>query len=221
MLARPGSLQRTPGGIEMVEGVAARSLKERQYQEREELIRQAAEEMLFERGYHEMSMDDIAARVGIAKGTLYRHFASKEDLVFALMMRDLSEVVHNLEEIRATNASAQEKLAATFRGIYQKISGKYVSLLDSSMMPSFTRERMACLKEIKDPLLEHIRHLLVAGQASGEFDATLPTDVLVYAVISLISPISYKRLVAQGNMAKEELETDLIRILLKIVAPPN
>ncbi|MFL5699301.1 MAG: helix-turn-helix domain-containing protein, partial [Ktedonobacteraceae bacterium] len=59
-----------------------RTLKERQRQEREALILQAAEEVLIEKGYHEMSMDEIAARVGISKGTVYLHFASKEDLVF-------------------------------------------------------------------------------------------------------------------------------------------
>ena len=205
----------------MIGGVAARSLKEKQYQEREELIRQVAEEMLFERGYHEMSMDDIAAQVGIAKGTLYRHFASKEDLVFALVMRDLSELMRNLEEIRATNVTAQEKLVATFRMFYQKISGKYVSAMDTSIVPTFTRERMACIKEVKEPFLEHFSSILAAGQANGEFDATLPTDVLMYAVISLNAPMTYRRLVAEGNRTKEDLEKDLIRILLKIVAPPS
>lgn len=205
----------------MIGGVAARSLKEKQYQEREELIRQVAEEMLFERGYHEMSMDDIAAQVGIAKGTLYRHFASKEDLVFALIMRDLSGIVGDLEKIRAANTTAQEKLVATFQVIYQKISGKYVSAMDSSIVPTFTRERMACLKEVKEPFLEHFSSILAAGQASGEFDVTLPTDVLMYAVISLNAPMTYRRLVAEGNRTKEELEKDLIRILLKIVAPPS
>ena len=45
---------------------APRSLKEKQRQEREELILQAAEEVLAEKGYYETSIDEIAARVGIA-----------------------------------------------------------------------------------------------------------------------------------------------------------
>src|SRR5581483_8243141 len=61
------------------------SLKERQRQEREQLILRAARELLMERGYHDMSIDEIAERVGISKGTVYLHFASKEDLVLALL----------------------------------------------------------------------------------------------------------------------------------------
>jgi AcrR family transcriptional regulator len=54
-----------------------RSLKDRQREERERLILEAAEELLAEKGYHEMSIDDIAARVGVSKGTVYLHFPSK------------------------------------------------------------------------------------------------------------------------------------------------
>ncbi len=202
-------------------GVAGRSLKERQYQEREEYILQVSEELLFAKGYYEISMDDIAARVGIARGTLYRHFASKEDLVFAFIKRDLSALLRNFEEILAANTTVQEKLEATLRVIYQKVSGKYVSLLDNGAILCFSQKRIADLNEIREPLLEHIRRLLEAGKATGEFDATLPTDVTTFAILTLASPTIYKRLVIEGNKTKEELETDLIRMYLKIVAPPS
>lgn len=58
--------------------MATRSLKEKQRKERELLILEAAEEVMIEKGYHETSMEEIAARVGIAKGTVYLHFPSKE-----------------------------------------------------------------------------------------------------------------------------------------------
>ena len=47
-----------------------RSLKDRQREERERLILEAAEELLAEKGYHEMSIDEIAARVGVSQGTV-------------------------------------------------------------------------------------------------------------------------------------------------------
>ena len=66
-----------------------RSLKERQREERAELILQAAEAVLTEKGYYDTTIDEIAARVGIAKGTVYLHFPSKEDLVVALWEREM------------------------------------------------------------------------------------------------------------------------------------
>ena len=77
-------------------------LKERQRQEREQLILQAAEQLMIERGYHETSIDDIAARVGISKGTVYLHFASKEDLVIALVERGMRQLIAALDGILST-----------------------------------------------------------------------------------------------------------------------
>src|SRR5438132_5265289 len=72
--------------------IAELPFKERQRRAREEAILDAAQEVLVERGLHEMSMDDIAARVGIAKGTIYLHFSSKDALAAALVARGIEDV---------------------------------------------------------------------------------------------------------------------------------
>src|SRR5258708_30382160 len=87
----------------MQQAINHRSLKERQRQEREDLILQAAEEILTEKGYYETSMDEIAARVGVAKGTLYLHFPGKEDLVFALFNREVETFTQLVQQ---TSSSA-------------------------------------------------------------------------------------------------------------------
>src|SRR5262252_3251057 len=81
-----------------------RSLKDRQREERERLILEAAEELLAEKGYHEMSIDEIAARVGVSKGTVYLHFPSKEELVLAFLGRGMRRFIE--EATAALNASA-------------------------------------------------------------------------------------------------------------------
>jgi len=52
-----------------------------------------AAEVFSEKPFHEVLTDDISARLGVGKGTLYRYFASKEDLYFAT-------IVHGLEGMR-------------------------------------------------------------------------------------------------------------------------
>ena len=54
--------------------------KQREIQEREELILDVARDMLVERGYLGLTMDRIAKAIDYSKGTVYQHFASKEDL---------------------------------------------------------------------------------------------------------------------------------------------
>src|SRR5712691_1962437 len=112
-------------------GTSHRSLKERQRQERASLILQAAEEVLAEKGYHDTSMDEIAARVDVAKGTLYQHFLSKEDLIFALFERQLETTLQTVEQIVATALPARTRLEHILRHMYGELLGKRMQLLFS------------------------------------------------------------------------------------------
>src|SRR6266852_9344665 len=98
----------------MTQTTTPRTLKERQRQEREALILQAAEEVLMEKGYHETSIDEIAARVGIAKGTVYLHFPSKEDLVIAIFERDMQQLLQYIDSTMSSALTARGKLEAIF-----------------------------------------------------------------------------------------------------------
>src|ERR671927_1349789 len=93
-----------------VSGTVRPSLKERQRREREELILEAAEALLAEKGYHAMAMEEIAARVGIAKGTVYLHFPSKDDLVVALFERDLAAFRAVVEAAANSPGTARARL---------------------------------------------------------------------------------------------------------------
>ncbi len=64
--------------------MAISTRKERQLREREELILDRAREMLAEKGYLGLKLDELAEAVEYSKGTLYQHFSSKEDMILAI-----------------------------------------------------------------------------------------------------------------------------------------
>jgi AcrR family transcriptional regulator len=67
-------------------GVARGTARAPAEQRREEILR-AAEACFNERGYHETTIDDIAARAGLSKGAIYWHFPGKRELFLALFDR--------------------------------------------------------------------------------------------------------------------------------------
>ena len=196
-----------------------RSLKEKQRQEREALILQAAEEVLMEKGYHETSIDEIAARVGIAKGTVYLHFPSKEDLVIAIFERDLQQLLQYIDSTMDSTLTAREKIEAIFDLMHGGIISKRMQLLFSISSSAGLRhllvEKKGCLREIWDQLSARLNSLFEAGKAAGDFDPTLPTMVMRSAFYSLLSPKSYDRLMTEGQMSGEEVATNLKRIYFK------
>jgi TetR/AcrR family fatty acid metabolism transcriptional regulator len=196
-----------------------RSLKEKQRQEREDLILQIAEEVLLERGYHDTSMDEIAARVGIAKGTLYLHFARKEDLVFALLDRELQTVLRMVEQADSMQGTAREKLVLIQASLYQGLFGKRAQLLyilyNGADFKSVLKDTHG---DVLRRIADRVTALLEEGKASGIFDAELPTDVMVNTFFSVLSPRAYKYLVLDKQMAPDELVHHIERIYFKGIA---
>ena len=198
-----------------------RTLKERQRQEREALILQAAEEVLVEKGYYEMSMDEIAARVGIAKGTVYLHFSSKEDLVVTLFERDVQKFVEMVETTVSSGLTAREKLEAILHFMYGGFFSKRIQLLyaiqNSLDLRHIFIEKNSCM-EMWEQLSSRISSLLEEGKAAGEFDRTVPTPVMLSAFFSLLSPKSYQRLLVDAHMPADEVVQQLGRIYFKGIA---
>jgi TetR/AcrR family fatty acid metabolism transcriptional regulator len=198
---------------------APRSLKEKQRQEREALILQVAEEVLMEKGYYETSIDEIAARVGIAKGTVYLHFPSKEDLVIAIFERDMQQLLQYIDTTMSSALTSRGKIEAIFDLMHGGIISKRVQLLDSISNSAGLRhlmfEKKGCLREKWDQLSARLNSLLEEGKAAGEFDSTLPTMVMLSAFYSLLSPKSYERLMEEEQMSAEEVERNLKRIYFK------
>ena len=197
-----------------------RSLKERQRQEREELILQASEEILLEKGYQDASMDEIAARVGIAKGTLYLHFASKEDLVIALLEREMQTFLKVIEDAIASKATPRVTLEAILRAMYTGLLGKRFQLLASLVESMGIRmpliEKREKLRSSRERVTHAITQLLEQGKATGEFDRTIPTSVMLSTFFTLL-PRRGSELYTE-SIASDDLVTHLIRFYFKGIA---
>jgi AcrR family transcriptional regulator len=61
------------------------SRKQQEIQQREVDILQISRRILLDEGYEALSMDKLASELGTAKGTLYKHFPNKEEIVLALV----------------------------------------------------------------------------------------------------------------------------------------
>ena len=109
-------------------GARAASLKERQREERAALILRAASDLLIEKGYHDASMDEIAARVGISKGTLYLHFASKEALVVRLLEQEIAEYLALIDQVVRQRLTVRARLERILLETYTTIDGRLMRM---------------------------------------------------------------------------------------------
>jgi TetR/AcrR family transcriptional regulator, fatty acid metabolism regulator protein len=186
-----------------------RSLKDRQREERERLILEAAEELLAEKGYHEMSIDEIAARVGVSKGTVYLHFPSKEELVLAQLERGMRRFIQSVDVVLTSAASPSEKLRSLIELIYSQTfrerSQFFTSIQENAELRNRLMDRKREFHEQWEALSQRVTQAFDDGKSLGEFDATVPTPLLVSMFWSLLSPHTYERVIEQEQMSIEEM----------------
>nr|HET6901098.1 TetR/AcrR family transcriptional regulator [Ktedonobacteraceae bacterium] len=198
------------------------SLREKQRIEREALILQAAEEVLQEKGYYDTSMDEIAARVGIAKGTIYTHFPGKEELVVAIFKRNTETFLQGIDGVIAAEPTPTAKLEALLEFIYSGLYSKQTRLL-SSMYNGVDIKRMivekgGCMSELWACVVSHVTRLLEEGKVAGEITSSIPTKVMVFSFFSMFSPKSYDRLLLGEDFSQQDLFKYLCRIYFNGIA---
>ena len=198
------------------------SLKEKQRQEREDLIIEAAEEVLLEKGYYDTSMDEIATRVGIAKGTIYKHFPGKEELVLGIFKRDMQALLQGIDDVIGKEQTPGAKLKALLlfihAGFFSKQTQLMASMYNGVDLKRLLAEKGGCMSDLWENLVSRIQQLLEEGKATGEFDASIPTKVMVLSFFSMFSPKVYDRMLLGDDISREEVINYLWRIYVNGIA---
>lgn len=89
------------------------SQKAKEFRQREEEVLQAAQELFLELGEDRVTVEMIAEKVGIGKGTIYKHFETKDEIYLLLMIRyeeELSQMFRRIEN----SPGEREQLAKEF-----------------------------------------------------------------------------------------------------------
>lgn len=199
------------------------SLKEKQRQERVELIIQAAEVVLLEKGYYDTSMDDIANRVGIAKATIYTHFPGKEELILAIFTRDMHKFLREIGEIDGPTARAtlESIMEFVYTGIFSKQAHLMISMYNGVDLKRLLMTQGGCIHELWNCMVVRVTELLEAGKRAGEFNPTIPTSAMVYSFLCTISPQAYEHYFLNSDLSHADLVSYLQMIYFNGIINPT
>jgi TetR/AcrR family transcriptional regulator of autoinduction and epiphytic fitness len=162
------------------------SFKEQVLRAREDAIVESVNRLLAEKGFDMMTVDEVAADVGIAKASLYKHFTSKEALAAAAMVRVLDRALAQIaKQSEASTARPIDQLKALARWTMQvQLAGEMPSLPAQN---SALRSALMTHKVYLDRLMEvsdRIGAWITAAQASGDVNPTLPPEVVLYTLFA-------------------------------------
>ena len=179
--------------------------KKQQFEAREEAILDAVNMLLSEKGFDLMTMDDVADAVGVAKGSVYKHFSSKEKLAAAAMTRLLTQTVETLDGM-PVDWSASRKLEEILRwSLQHRLRGGVPHL--PSTRGALQRALMMHLDYLAIAFkVNRRRYALVAeAKKDGDISHDMPDDVIVFTLYSRSCDPTVEFLRQAGKLTNDQI----------------
>ena len=133
---------------------------------REAVIRAAALEFN-RKGYHNTSLDDIAARLEVTKPTVYYYVSNKEQLLFECFVAGVEPIRAAFQDVRRQELPARERLKALLARYGEAVASEFgwcmVRAEDQDLSPAMSRH----IKALKSEIDQGIRRLIREGMQDG------------------------------------------------------
>jgi AcrR family transcriptional regulator len=145
-------------------------------------ILEAAEHELGVRGFHAARMQDIAARAGLAVGTLYNHFEQKEDILRALLDERSDELATELQPLVGDPEKFAPRLLVRLQRLLaflERHRDFYALALENGLLHASERRDDPAAAARRDRKRAPLRALVEEGIALGALDEELGPELLL------------------------------------------
>jgi len=180
-------------------------------------IMAAARSLLEQRAPEAMTMEEIAAAAGVAKGTLYLYFQSKDDLIQALITQVGENIIRDLEAALVAPGTPPEKLIRLVSVLLEYLNRERL------LFPIYARELVQGegesrdgfrrrFQELEEQFVALMTDLFAEGIAAGQFIPANPR-LLTFLIRGLIRATGYyQKAEGQADAAQEALPVILTLI---------
>ena len=177
-----------------------------------EKIYSVAFRLMTEKGFENITIDEICRESGVAKGSFYNHFKSKDDIVieiYKIVDEEYSAQVYTLPE----DLNSIEKIIMTvgFQATFANARGvRFVRQIYKSQLESGTD---FFISEDR-PYFRILREIIEVGMKRGEINDSLSAEELTRWIISFSRGITYDWCLHDGNYSIEEVMQRTFRTIL-------
>ena len=197
------------------EGDEPAGRRERRKEARPGELLDAALDLFVEKGFAATRAEEVAARAGVSKGTLFLYFPSKEELFKAVVRENISgRFAEWQEEFENFQGSSAEMVRYCMRVWWERIGATRASGITKLMISearNFPELAAFYQQEVIRPGTQLIRRILQRGVDSGEFR---PLDV-DHTVYSIVAPIVFLIMMKHslGPCSPQDYQMDPLRYI--------
>jgi TetR/AcrR family transcriptional regulator, cholesterol catabolism regulator len=178
---------------------------------RDQLLRTAAD-LFRERGYRATTVDDIAARLGMSKASLYTYFRAKDEMLAAISRETIAAFTRELALVLRSDLAPEEKLRRVVRQhvrfVISNRSFLTVFFSEEASLPARFARSIAAQKDRYDKGVETI---VLDGVRRGVF-RDVPPRLVVFGLLGMLNWL-YKWYNPAGRWGAEEISAAFLSLL--------
>ena len=184
--------------------------RERRRQQTRDVLIEAATEVFARRGYEGASLEEIAESAGFTRGAIYKHFAGKEELFFAVIEASNQRVIEAFRAIAPTDPRSKEWDVARLADLWRASVTEYEDLLALGMEhqlyvlrnPSARQRALAHRRKNRQLVAAFIEE--VADRSGATL--RLPADTLASVILAAADGLTYAKRVDGEDLFAPFLE---------------
>lgn len=178
------------------------------------LIFEAAINIFSNCGYNGATMDDIALRAGVAKGTLYYHFKSKEDIFNFTISEGMNVINEEIEALIFVEQNPIEKLKALCK-IELNLVYKNRDFFKVVMSQLWGKEsRQQELREAMHKYIKYFEKFIEPAMADGFIKKAEPSFI-AYNIFGTLCSSAVYELINKNETSIEDTTTELMDYIIK------
>jgi len=169
------------------------------------------------RGYHNTSLDDLAAALNITKPTIYNYVDSKEELLFECFKQGVDQILAGFSEAETRGGNARERLMTVARHYAIAVTGDFGWCMVRLEEENLDKTMSAKIKTLKSDVDQGLRKLIRQGVADGSIRSCDP-KMTAFTLAGALNWIAHWHR-ANDALSPEEIATRVLEIFELGLAP--
>lgn len=194
-------------------------MKKQRTEIRQEQIKQAVLDIIYTDGLKNLSTHNLAKKIEMSEGSIFRHFATKHDIIRAIIKDVQSDFIGPLRKIANSNQQPKERLdnflCQTVR--YLVMNKGITMLMFSEASHNNDLELKNNLLQIFNNQKKLVSKIILDGIALGEWNESVPVENIAMLYMGIPVSLNIELILNGGEFHIDNFCQKMLQLILKIL----
>ena len=186
---------------------------------RQEQIKQAVLDIIFTDGLKSLSTRNLAKRIGMSEGTIFRHFATKQDIILSIIADFQNELIGSLRAIANSKVESEQRLYDFLCTTVKYLTdNKGITIL---LLSEASHNNDAVLKNKLQQIFNSQKELIIKiiqdGIALGKWDESISVEDVATLYMGIPVSVNVNLVLDGGEFHLDNFCNRMMQLLLKIL----